>query len=146
MIEKAVLIKTSPPKLFPLINTLNQWPDWSAWSSESDFKFEYNEKKAGFGAVQIWQSNKINGVLTITQSNPDNEMQYQLDVKEGNFNLLGTIVLSETNSEFTQIAWRCELKKLKNHNPLKRLQAYFLKKYFESTIESSIIGLQKMFE
>ena len=64
---------------------------------------------------------------------------------EGNFNLWGTIVLSETNPEYTQIAWRCELKKLNKLNPLKRLQAYFLKKYFESTIESSLIGLQKMF-
>lgn len=151
VVEKAELINTSPSNLFPFINSLESWTNWSAWSSnnkELDFEFEYKDEnlKEGLGAVQIWKSTKINGVLTITQSLLDEEIQYQLNIQEGNLVLIGTIVLAIANPNYTQIAWRCELKKLKNKNPIRRYQAFFLKNYFDTTIEESIFSLQSMFE
>ena len=68
-----------------------------------------------------------------------------LDIKEGNLSLIGTIVLAPADIDYTQIAWRCQLKKLNDSNPVKRYQAYFLKNYFDTTIEDSIVSLQSIF-
>ncbi|MCH2023373.1 MAG: hypothetical protein MK207_12935 [Saprospiraceae bacterium] len=149
MFEKAELIHASPAQLFPFINSLEKWSEWTVWAQTkivSELDFEYKDKKEGIGAVQIWKSNKMNGVLTITQSDLDKEVKYQFDISEGNLNLLGTIVLDQADSEYTQIAWRCKLKKLNDFNPIRRFQAYFLKNYFDTTIEGSILSLKEMFE
>lgn len=149
-VEKAELIRTTPENLFPLINSLESWAHWSAWSSEnkgSEFEFEYKDnQKEGLGATQVWKSTRVNGILTITQSELNKEIHYQLDIKEGNLSLIGTIVLAVADLDYTQIAWRCQLKKLNDKNPIRRYQAYFLKNYFDTTIEDSIFSLQSIFE
>jgi hypothetical protein len=148
IIEKAELIQSTPEQLFPLINSLDQWPNWTVWSADnfSDLELDYQDKKEGLGAVQIWKSKRINGILTITQSEINKEIQYQFDIKEGKLALLGTIVLDPADSNYTQIAWRCQLKNLKGNNPIRRYQAFFLKNYFNASIQESINSLKSMFE
>lgn len=147
-IEKAELVRATPSELFPKINSLEAWNRWAFWATneESELSFEYPKNKEGLGAVQIWKSPKMNGTLTITQSETDKEIQYQFDIVEGNLTLLGTIVLAPADIDYTQIAWRCQLKKLKGKNPIRRYQALFVKNYFDTAIENSIIRLQETFE
>ena len=148
VVEKAELIQAVPAELFPLINNLEEWPNWTVWSpdnKDASLKFEYKEKKEGLGAVQIWKSTRINGILTITHSELNKEVQYQFDILEGKLSLLGTIVLASADSNYTQIAWRCKLKTLDN-NPIRRYQAFFLKNYFDTTIQGSLSSLQSIYE
>ena len=148
VVEKAELIHATPVDLFPLLNNLEEWPNWTVWSpdnKDSDLSFDYGPERSGVGAQQIWKSNRMNGIMTLTHSEENKEIQYQFDIKEGNLTLVGTIVLAPADVHYTQIAWRCQLKDLDN-NPIKRYQAFFLKNYFDTTIEGSIIALQSMFE
>ncbi|MFT5646911.1 MAG: hypothetical protein ACI976_001597 [Aureispira sp.] len=148
VIEKAELIHATPDDLFALINSLEEWPTWTVWSpdnEDSTLTFEYPDKKEGLGATQIWKSNKMNGILAITKSELSQEIKYQFDIKEGNLTLLGTIVLAPADTKYTQIAWRCQLKELNNNNPIRRYQAFFLKNYFDTTIEGSLASMSSMF-
>lgn len=148
VVEKAELIHATPKDLFALINSLEEWSNWTVWSSDNEdanLSFEYPSSKEGLGATQIWKSNKMNGVLTITESTLNNAIKYQFDIKEGNLTLLGTIVLAPADTNYTQIAWRCQLKELKDNNPVQRYQAYFLKNYFDTTIEESLAAMSSMF-
>jgi hypothetical protein len=148
VIEKAELIHATPDDLFALINSLEEWPNWTVWSpdnEDSTLTFEYPDQKEGLGATQIWKSNKMNGILGITESELGQEIKYQFDIKEGNLTLLGTIVLAPADTNYTQIAWRCQLKELKDNNPIRRYQAFFLKNYFDTTIEGSLASMSSMF-
>lgn len=148
VVEKAELIHATPDDLFALINSLDEWPNWTVWSSDnedSNLSFEYPDQKEGLGASQIWKSNKMNGTLAITESTVNKEVKYQFDIKEGNLTLLGTIVLAPADTNYTQIAWRCQLKELKDSNPVRRYQAFFLKNYFDTTIEGSLASMLSMF-
>ncbi|WMX15552.1 MULTISPECIES: SRPBCC family protein [unclassified Aureispira] len=148
IIEKAELIHATPSDLFSLVNSLEEWSNWTVWSSEdkdSNLTFEYPDQKEGLGAVQIWRNNRINGVLTITESVANKEIKYQFDIQEGNLTLLGTIVLAPADTNYTQIAWRCQLKELTDNNPIRRYQAYFLKNYFDTTIEANLASMASMF-
>lgn len=144
VVEKAELVHATPKELFPLINSLEKWPNWTVWTSD-DLTLEYSEQKEGLGAVQIWKSNKINGKLTITESSLNKEIKYQFDIAEGQLTLLGTIVLAVADTNYTQIAWRCQLQELKDNNPIRRYQAFFLKNYFDTTIEESLTSIVSMF-
>jgi len=149
VVEKAELIHATPPDLFPLINSLKEWQNWTVWSpdnQDSNLTLGYQGNEKGVGAVQLWKSNKINGQLTITQSDALKEIQYQFNINEGNLTLLGTIVLAAADANYTQIAWRCQLKQLEDNNPIRRYQAFFLKNYFDTTIEGSIAALQSIFD
>jgi len=148
IIEKAELIHATPDDLFSLINSLEEWSNWTVWSSDNDnanLILEYPKQKQGIGATQIWKSNKINGTLTLIESTLNEAIKYQFDIKEGNLTLLGTIVLAPADTNYTQIAWRCQLKELKDANPIRRYQAYFLKNYFDTTIEGSLASILSMF-
>ncbi|MBL4650131.1 MAG: SRPBCC family protein [Aureispira sp.] len=148
VIEKAELIHATPDDLFALINSLEEWPNWTVWSpdnEDSTLTFEYPDQKEGLGATQIWKSNKMNGILAITKSELGQEIKYQFDIKEGNLTLLGTIVLAPADTNYTQIAWRCQLQELKDNNPIRRYQAFFLKNYFDTTIEGSLTSMSSMF-
>lgn len=148
IIEKAELVHATPNDLFFLINSLEEWSSWTVWSPDNDeanLSFEYPNQKEGLGATQIWKSNRINGTLTITESKLNKEIQYQFNIKEGQLILLGTIVLAPADTNYTQIAWRCQLKELKDNNPIRRYQAYFLKNYFDTTIEGSLASISSMF-
>lgn len=148
VIEKAELVNATPSELFPLINSLEEWSNWTVWSSDnedSNLTFEYKEHTEGRGIIQIWRSNRINGQMVIMSSSSNKEIKYQFDISEGKLTLVGTIVLDIADTNYTQIAWRCQLQELKDNNPIRRYQAYFLKNYFDTTIEGSLTSIASLF-
>ena len=74
------------------------------------------------------------------------QIDYTLNIQEGNIKLVGTIILAAADTDFTQVAWRCQLEELQGVNPIRRFQAYLLKSYFEKAIEDSLLSLQSIFK
>lgn len=145
-IEKAVLVPARPKSLFPLLNELERWQEWTIWSpGEDNFSLTYKDDSKGEGAIQIWQSNRINGHLTITKSVINEALEYRFEIDEGKLVVLGTLVLAAADPDYTQVAWRCQLDPLTDSNPIRRYQAYFLKNYFDTAMESSLAALPALF-
>ncbi|MGH1336431.1 MAG: SRPBCC family protein [Aureispira sp.] len=145
-IEKAVLVPARPKELFPLLNELERWQEWTIWSpEEEDFSLTYASHSTGEGAIQIWKSKRINGRLTLTKSVVDQALEYRFEIDEGQLVVLGTLVLAAADPDYTQVAWRCQLDPLTGSNPIRRYQAYFLKNYFDTAMESSLAALPALF-
>ncbi len=147
VVEKAELINASANDIFPMINQLKSWEDWTVWYSKNggDFVFSYEGTTQGKNAVQNWKSKYMNTTLTILKSSTNQQIDYKMLIHEGNLSLRGTIVLASADANFTQVAWRCGLQPIKGSNPIRRFQAFFIKSYFEKAIEDSLLSLQSIF-
>ena len=84
----------------------------------------------GIGAKLKIESSRINALLTITHTIAPTDLRYQLSLDKAKFVVEGTLVISEVNAVYTQIAWRNSFAKYKGNNPFHRYQIYFSKKYF----------------
>lgn len=141
VIEKAVLIPERPAPLYPWVGDLDRWPKWMTWIPEDTLVLEKLPP-----AADIVDSGRINGHLTLTERRPPEEVHYRFTIAEGRLEVHGTLVLGAADLEYTQLAWRCQLQPLTDNNPIRRYQAYFLKNYFDTAIESSLQTLLEQFE
>lgn len=148
VLEKAVLVKASPARIYPLLDTLENWTKWTVWNNvnEPTLQFSYEGSRIGVGSTQVWKSQKLNGRLTITKSQLDRELQYRFELAEGSLVIVGTFALAMADPEYTQVAWRCQLEDVQSINPLQRYMAYFLRTSFDSDMEESLNNLVEIFE
>jgi uncharacterized protein YndB with AHSA1/START domain len=57
-VERGIVIKAPPEKVFPLINDLHQWEPWSPWEKlDPSLKRTYSGANSGVGAIYEWQGN-----------------------------------------------------------------------------------------
>ncbi len=146
-VEKAELVNAPAKDIFPLLTTLKEWESWTVWfGEEGDIDFKYTGEIDGVGSVQKWESKRINGTLVIQNVIENEQVDYIFHVDEGKLILSATIVLAVADANYTQVAWRYELKKLEDHNPVRRFQAMFIKNYIDKAMEESLLSLQSIFE
>lgn len=72
----------SVDKIFPHVNNLKKWNDWSPWVQlDPNCKTTYEGPEAGLGAIMKWDGNKKvgTGSLTITSSLPNTRIMYRLN-------------------------------------------------------------------
>lgn len=81
-IERAVIIKAPPEKIFALINDFHQWEAWSPWEKiDPALKRTYSGAPSGVGAVYEWDGNKDigQGRMEIIESLPPSKVILKLD-------------------------------------------------------------------
>ena len=81
-IERSISIKTSPEKIFPLINGFRQWEAWSPWEKvDPAVKRSYSGTESGKGAVYPWQGNADigQGRMEIIESTPSSNVVIGID-------------------------------------------------------------------
>jgi len=106
-VVRRALVRARPADIFPLINDLRNWPRWTAWSQREEMHITYEGSPAGVGAVQTWRSRRMDGMLRIIQSVPDERIAYEAQMSEGRCVLDGIISL-EPIGEFTRVTWICK--------------------------------------
>ena len=58
-VERSMLIKAPPDKVFALINDFHQWEAWSPWAKRDPaMKASYSGAAAGNGAAYEWSGNR----------------------------------------------------------------------------------------
>jgi hypothetical protein len=147
-IEEAVLVNTTPDKLFPLLDDLKAWETWSVWSAQDRkmaIEIEYPGISKGKGAIQLWSSRTLNAKLALTSSLANETVSFSLEVKEANLKLKGIIALGIADVGYTQVAWRFVLDPLESKNPIRRYQAFFFKNYISKALERNLANLQNRF-
>lgn len=68
-------------KIFPHVNNLKKWHDWSPWAQlDPACKTTYEGPEAGLGAIMKWDGNKKvgTGSMTIISSLPNTRVMYRL--------------------------------------------------------------------
>ena len=84
-IEYAAAIKAPPEKIFPYLNDLTLYRQWSPWEDKDpNMKRELSGPSSGTGAVYSWHGNSEVGVgsMKIVESTPPKKVVYGLEFKE----------------------------------------------------------------
>ena len=106
-VERSATINAKPEKIFPLINSLKRWPDWSAWNTTRypDMTYNYTGPETGVGAESAWTGKSSGtGKMKLTKSDPAKGIEYDLDFENGQY--LSTGALSfEPAGESTKVVW-----------------------------------------
>ena len=80
-VERSVLIKAPPEKIFALINDLHQWEPWSPWEKiDPALKRSYSGSNSGVGAIYEWAGNSEvgQGRMEIVESRPSSRVALDL--------------------------------------------------------------------
>ncbi len=84
-ITRAITISAPPAIIFPHVNDLTAWPQWSPWAKmDPNMKSTFEGPSAGEGAIHGWSGNSDVGVgrMTITKSVPPAQIVIQMDFLE----------------------------------------------------------------
>jgi uncharacterized protein YndB with AHSA1/START domain len=81
-VQRTANIKTTPEKIFPLINDYHQWGSWSPYEKlDPSMKRSYSGAATGQGAVYEWESEGGAGAgrMEILESTPPSKVEIKLD-------------------------------------------------------------------
>jgi uncharacterized protein YndB with AHSA1/START domain len=81
-VTRSATIAAPPSAVFPYINDLHKWQDWSPWAKlDPNAKATFEGPQAGAGAVFSWSGNNDvgEGKMTILESKPDEYVKMDID-------------------------------------------------------------------
>lgn len=99
-------IRATDVKIFPYLNTLNRWPEWTVWNQKTypDMIMTYEGAESGAGAIQRWKEDNNQGILTITRIVPNKQIQYRLTMENTNIAMQGTLKIKPID-DGTTVTW-----------------------------------------
>jgi len=78
-VSREIVIDASREQIFPLVNDLNAWPQWSPWKQlDPSIKTYIGDISKGVGASQSWNGEGGNGSLIFTDSSLEKGIVYDL--------------------------------------------------------------------
>ena len=81
-IERTATLAAPPAQVFPHINNLRKWQEWSPWAKmDPAAKTTFEGPEAGTGAIFNWSGNEKvgEGRMTIIDSRPNEAIKMKLD-------------------------------------------------------------------
>ena len=88
-VTRSVEIEAAPEAVFPLLNDLERWAEWTPWG-EVESRLE--GPSAGTGARRVWDDEGLgSGSLTLVGSRPPAGVDYEVVVEDGAIRFEGTI-------------------------------------------------------
>ncbi|HTB85306.1 MAG TPA: SRPBCC family protein [Candidatus Sulfotelmatobacter sp.] len=84
-VSRSAKISVPPEKIFPYVNDLHQWNNWSPWAKlDPNAKITFSGPDAGVGEAMRWEGNSKIGVgrMTIIDSQPNNVIRLRLDFEK----------------------------------------------------------------
>ena len=81
-LTRSTMIAAPAAMIFPHVNDLKQWEDWSPWAKlDPNAKISFEGPQAGVGASFRWDGNdKVGaGTMTITESKPNERIATRTD-------------------------------------------------------------------
>ena len=107
-VQRALLIKAPPEKIFPLINDFHNWGAWSPWEKmDLAMKKTHSGATSGKGAVYAWEgNNKVGqGSMEITESSSPAKIIIKLDfIKPFEGHNIAEFTL-QTQGDATNVQW-----------------------------------------
>jgi hypothetical protein len=82
VISRATRIFAPPDKVFPRVNELRKWEDWSPWAKlDPNARNSFEGPAAGVGSAMSWDGNKKVGAgkMTIIESNVSDLVRIKLE-------------------------------------------------------------------
>lgn len=140
-VERSVVIQAKPDAIFPHVNQLKRWEEWTPWTKELDptMKRTFSGPEQGAGAVMAWTGEKTgNGTMKLTASDPVKSISYELDFEQGKHKSTGVIAF-EPSGGGTQVKWTNEGDA--GMNPISRYSNLLMDKFMGPDFQK---GLDKL--
>ncbi len=137
--EGSVTLRVPPREVFPYLNDLARWDDWTPWG---DVESTFDGQTAGVGSRRSWDHPNLgSGSITITESVPDRLVRYRVAVGDGALSVEGTFVL-EPAEEGSTVTWS-EAGDF-GWNPLMGYTALTMPKSQTAQLERGLTELQRL--
>lgn len=83
-VERSIVIKAPPEKIFGLIDDFRQWDKWTPYNKDPGMTKAYSTDTRGAGARYEWKGNRLvgKGDITITESQPPARIAFNLHMIE----------------------------------------------------------------
>ncbi|WP_298445576.1 SRPBCC family protein [uncultured Ferrimonas sp.] len=106
VVQRQIQIAATPAQIHPLVDDLNQWPQWSPWlQQDPSVIITVGQPSAGVGANQRWQDNSGGGHLVITASSPETGVQYNAFFDGAEHANPASITFTEQDNGSTKVHW-----------------------------------------
>jgi len=138
-------ISSSKDAIFPYINTLSKWPDWTAWNKQNypNNVNTFDGAASGIGAIQQWNDGSSDGVITIIDSILNQSTMYSLSMEQGQITMQGRIHL-QARGDNTLVVW--QLSGDAGDNPLGKIMMYIYKPIITRELTTGLNNLKSMLE
>jgi Polyketide cyclase / dehydrase and lipid transport len=105
-VERTVVIRAPAAAIFPHLNSLKQWHDWTVWTRQQpDLQIEYSGPDAGVGATSRWRTQDERAVMKIMQSQRNSLVAYSVLFNAGASRTDGNLTLV-SEADGTRVVWR----------------------------------------
>jgi len=105
-VERTVVIRAPAAAIFPHLNSLKQWREWTVWPRQQPaMPIEYSGPDTGAGATSRWQARDGRAVMKIMRSERDSLVAYTVLFNAGASRTDGTLALV-TEADGTRVVWR----------------------------------------
>lgn len=108
MVERSIEVNVPVEKIFPLVNDLKNWSNWSPYEKlDSKATMLLSENTVGVGAYKTWDGNFEvgQGKMEITQSKINEEVQFKLSMTKP-FNCINEVIFSfMPQGDATVVTW-----------------------------------------
>lgn len=129
-VERSVIIKQPPEKVFSIVNNISRFNEWSPWHDlDPDTKYEYSGPQQGVGAKMTWNSEDQNvgsGSQEIIESIANKKVVIAID-----FGQQGTAiseVYTNPQEDMTKLTWKL----------ISNAQGSIIGKYFNLLLDSMV--------
>ena len=125
-VERTVVIKAPPEKIYPLINDFRQWTHWSPWEKiDPDLKRTYRGNESGKGAIYEWKGNDTVGTGRMEIIDPVSPTKIVIDltfIKPMEARNVAEFILQPMGADGTSVTWS-----MHGQNPFiaKLIQVFF---------------------
>ena len=101
-VRRTVEIAASPETVFPFVNDLQAWTEWTPWG-EVDSRFD--GPVAGTGARRVWDDPALgSGSLTLLDAQPPARVDYLVEIEDAAIRFEGTISI-EASGAGSLVSW-----------------------------------------
>ena len=144
--KRDVIIDATREEIYPWINNLQKWPEWTVWTAAQDptLTYTYEGPESGVGAVSEWESKKLgNGRMEIVESSVMDGLSCDLSFEQGKFQCTSGIKFLPAGFS-TKLVWslECDI----SRNPVHRWFGLFLEKETTPAMEQGLKNLKKLVE
>lgn len=94
-------INNSAAGIYPYLNTIDRWPEWTIINKSKDatILYSFSGPERGIGGAMTFDGEKLgNGKLTITDSERDHSLNFELKLNEEQVTIHGVILLEPKSS------------------------------------------------
>lgn len=143
-ITESIQVDAEPATLFPYLNTIRNWEEWTIWNRENNekFDFRYEGPEQGAGATQHWTARKRKGATTITGGTFNKQIDFTFAFGQGQHRMHGHLALVPRDGG-TKVSWH--MRGNAGDSPAGRVMAKMMKPYMQKDLQRGLLRLQGIY-